>query len=245
MFDQTFVNAQAQTRRPWTVAVSVILQTGLVAAALIVPLLRLPALDLPAKVHLTLPVEKVDLRAKPAAQPTATQVAPAARNVFTAPAIHVPTTVPRTIDITPDPPGVMSAPMSGILGNSLDRLLPTLVITPAAPPSDPVKPPVPAPTHAAPVHVGGAVQEGKLIFGPRPAYPRIAVMARIQGTVHIQAIIERDGTIGHLQVLSGSPMLTNAALDAVRQWRYKPTLLNGEPVEVITEIDVHFALSSQ
>lgn len=243
MFDQTFVNTQARTRRPWTVAVSVILQTGLVAAALIVPLLRLPKLDLPAKIHLTLPVEKVDLRAKPAPRQTAAQVAPAARNVFTAPTIHVPTTVPRTIDMTPDPPGVVCAPISGTSGNALDGLIPTLVITPAAPPTATVKPPVPTPTPAAPVHVGGAVQEGKLIFGPHPAYPRIAVMARIQGTVHIQAIIERDGTIGHLQVLSGPPMLTNAALEAVRQWRYKPTLLNGQPVEVITEIDVHFALS--
>ncbi len=245
MFDQTFVNTQAQTRRPWTVAVSVILQTGLVAAALIVPLLRLPTLDLPAKIHLTLPVEKVDLRERPAAQQTATQAAPAARNVFTAPTIHVPTIVPRTIDMTPDPPGLTSAPVSGTSGNVLDGLVPTLVITPAAPPTAALKPPVPPATLTAPVHVGGAVQEGKLIFGPRPAYPRIAIAARIQGTVRIQAIIERDGIIGHLQVLSGPPMLTKAALDAVQQWRYKPTLLNGQPVEVITEIDVTFALSSQ
>jgi protein TonB len=244
MFQQTFVNTQAQTRRPWTVAVSAILQTGLVAAALIVPLLRLPTLDLPAKIHLSFPVEKVDLRAKPAAQQTAPQQ-PAARNVFTAPTIHIPTSVPRTIDMTPDPPGVVSAAISGTSGNALDGLVPTLMITPAAPPTTTVKPPVPTPTPASPVHVGGAVQEGKLIFGPRPAYPRIAVMARIQGTVRIQAIIERDGIIGHLQVLSGPPMLTKAALDAVQQWRYKPTLLNGQPVEVITEIDVHFALSSQ
>jgi protein TonB len=86
------------------------------------------------------------------------------------------------------------------------------------------------------------VQSAKLIFGPKPAYPRIALTTRTQGVVKIQALIGRDGVIRNLQAVSGPELLIVAAMDAVRQWRYQPTLLNSEPVEVITEIDVNFTL---
>jgi protein TonB len=75
-------------------------------------------------------------------------------------------------------------------------------------------------------------------------YPPLARQARIQGTVRLQAIIAKDGTIQSLEVVSGHPLLVQSALDAVRQWRYQPTLLNGEPVEVSTTVDVIFTLSS-
>ena len=68
------------------------------------------------------------------------------------------------------------------------------------------------------------------------------MMARIQGTVVLQAIIGTDGTVQDLKVLSGHPLAGPAALDAVKTWRYQPTLLNSEPVEVLTEIDVNFKL---
>jgi protein TonB len=96
---------------------------------------------------------------------------------------------------------------------------------------------------AKPVQVGGDVQAAKLIRKVVPVYPRTAVIARISGTVRLQGIIGRDGTIQQLQVVSGHPLLTGAALAAVRQWLYRPTLLNGEPVEVIAPIDVNFLLS--
>ena len=76
-----------------------------------------------------------------------------------------------------------------------------------------------------------------------PTYPPLAKQARIQGTVRFTAIIGKDGTIQNLQLVSGHPLLVPAAQDAVKQWVYKPTLLNGEPVEVITQIDVNFTLS--
>jgi protein TonB len=77
----------------------------------------------------------------------------------------------------------------------------------------------------------------------QPVYPRPAIDARIQGTVTLRAIIGRDGAIHGLQALSGHPLLIPAAVDAVRQWRYRPYLLNGQPVEVETSVTVNFILN--
>jgi protein TonB len=100
--------------------------------------------------------------------------------------------------------------------------------------------------HAAPqphlYRVGGDVIAARALYHPPPAYPQLALIARVQGTVTMQAIIGKDGAIQDLQVLSGPPLLVRAALDAVKTWRYQPTLLNSEPVEVLTEIDVKFTL---
>jgi protein TonB len=87
------------------------------------------------------------------------------------------------------------------------------------------------------------VESAKLIFAPKPEYPPLAKMARIQGTVRLDATISKDGTIQDLKVISGHPLLVRAALDAVQRWRYQPTLLNGDSVEVATEIDVNFTLA--
>jgi protein TonB len=91
--------------------------------------------------------------------------------------------------------------------------------------------------------VGGDVLAAKLIKKVLPVYPRIAVTARISGTVRLLGVVGKDGTIQQLQVLDGPPLLRAAALDAVRQWVYSPTLLNGKPVEVSAPIDVIFTLS--
>ena len=93
------------------------------------------------------------------------------------------------------------------------------------------------------VRVGGDVQSAKIIKRVLPAYPRAAIQTRISGTVHLLGIIAKDGTIQKLQVLSGHPLLQQAALDAVSQWVYRPTILNGQPVEVEAPIDVIFTLA--
>jgi periplasmic protein TonB len=85
--------------------------------------------------------------------------------------------------------------------------------------------------------------EGSLIHRVQPEYPPLAKQARIQGTVLLHAVIDREGKIENLQVLGGHPLLVKAALKAVQQWRYRPYYLNGQPVEVETEITVHFMLS--
>jgi len=87
------------------------------------------------------------------------------------------------------------------------------------------------------------MMEGNLILRVQPAYPLFARQVRVQGLVVLRAVISREGTIENLQVLSGHPMLVQAAVDAVRQWRYRPYVLNGEPVEVETEVKVNFILS--
>ena len=90
--------------------------------------------------------------------------------------------------------------------------------------------------------VGGDVIAAHALYQPRPVYPPLAIMAHVQGTVVLQAIMGKDGTVQDLKVLSGHPLLVRAALDAVKTWRYQPTLLNSEPVDVLTEIDVNFNL---
>lgn len=90
--------------------------------------------------------------------------------------------------------------------------------------------------------VGGTVQAANLIRQVKPVYPQLARQTRISGAVRFTAVISRDGTIQNLQLISGHPLLIAAAQEAVKQWLYKPTLLNGEPVEVVTQIDVNFVL---
>jgi protein TonB len=117
------------------------------------------------------------------------------------------------------------------------------MITAAPPPPPPPPPPVAAPPPPPErVRVGGQVQSARLVNQARPVYPPLARQARVQGTVRLEAVINKDGVIEELKVISGHPLLVQAALDAVQQWRYQPTLLNGVAVEVITTIDVNFTL---
>lgn len=92
------------------------------------------------------------------------------------------------------------------------------------------------------LRVPGEIEAAKLTSRTQPEYPQIAVMARIQGMVRLQAIVGQDGTIQDLKVLSGPAMLLKSSLEAVSKWRYQPTVLKGKPVEVETEIDVNYAL---
>jgi protein TonB len=91
-------------------------------------------------------------------------------------------------------------------------------------------------------HVSSGVMKGMLISNVVPKYPPIAVAIHLSGTVVLQATISRIGTIENLRLLGGPQLLQQAALDAVKQWRYRPYLLNGEPVEVETTVNVDFTL---
>jgi TonB family protein len=93
------------------------------------------------------------------------------------------------------------------------------------------------------IRVGGNAMQASLVHQVQPVYPQIAKAARISGTVVLHAIVAKDGTITHLEYVSGHPLLMKAAMDAVSQWVYKPTLMNGDPVEVDTTINVVFQLA--
>jgi protein TonB len=111
---------------------------------------------------------------------------------------------------------------------------------PTRPPSAP-EPKAKSPTQ--PVHFRSVVAEANLISRVVPVYPPLAKSARIQGAVEFTALISKDGRIENLQLVHGHPLLVKAAREAVEQWKYRPTLLNGVPVEVITDIIVNFTLN--
>jgi protein TonB len=91
--------------------------------------------------------------------------------------------------------------------------------------------------------VGGEIKEPKLLHQVKPTYPPIARAAKVQGMVIIQATIDKEGNVKDLQILKHQPMLDQAALDAVSQWKYSPTTLGGQPVEVVMTVTVNFTLN--
>ncbi len=163
------------------------------------------------------------------------------------PVFQLPTEIPEGIPAPPEQlPGLASDAGyglgAGVPGGptGVDGL--ALVGAGVPVPEAVVLPPPPPPVRRNPVRVGGDLQSAKLIRRVDPVYPPLAIKARVQGTVLLHATIGETGEIVDIQVLQGHPMLREAAVQAVRQWIYSPTLLNGEPVEVITEISVNFRL---
>jgi protein TonB len=155
--------------------------------------------------------------------------------------LRTPTAIPKKIQMIKEdetPPavgGVMGGVPGGVPGGTMGGVLGSVMSSV----------PTAMPKAAAPqrVRVSQGVSQGLLIHKVQPQYPPLARQARIQGVVVLEALIGKDGTITNLHVVSGHPMLTNAALEAVKEWRYKPYYLNGEPVEVSTTINVNFTLS--
>jgi len=154
-----------------------------------------------------------------------------------------PKAIPKDIKIIkeeeapPDMGGMAGGVPGGVAGGSMGGVIGGVIggAGSGAPPPPKVTP--------KRVTVGGNVQAARLVNKVQPMYPPLARQTRISGTVKLHAIIGKDGTVTRLEVQSGHPLLVQSAQDAVRQWRYQPTLLNGEPVEVDTEIDVIFSLA--
>jgi len=105
----------------------------------------------------------------------------------------------------------------------------------------PPPPPVPQPI-TAPVRVSELVHQPRKIVDTRPVYPELARQSRLQGTVILEAILDRNGRIDRVRVIRSVPLLDAAAMEAVRQWRYTPTVLNGQPVQVLMTITINFQL---
>ena len=247
MFEQSLLELAQEggTRKPWTVFFSFVLQCFLIGIMILVPLIYTEAL--PRQQLMTF------LVAPPPPPPPPPPPSPAAIKVIPreleAGRLIAPKEVPKEIAMIKEeelpPPtaalgGVVGGVPGGVPGGSPGGVIGGIISsTPVA------APPPPPPKQEAPkrIRVGGQVQQAKLISQPKPRYPPLAKQARIQGTVRLEAIISKQGMIDQLRVVSGHPLLVQSALDAVRQWRYQPTHLNNEPVEVSTTIDVNFTLS--
>lgn len=233
-----------KTNKPWTVALSTVVQCGLLGILILVPLIYTEALP---KTMLTTLLVAPPPPPPPPPPPAATPVKvikPVAR-LIQAGKLMAPKAIPKEVNIIKEqelPPdmgvvgvtgGVPGGVPGGQAGGVLGGIIGGSVGLPPPPKEGPKR-----------IRLGGQVQQAKLINRVQPVYPPLAKQARIQGNVVLHAIIAKDGSIQELQVLSGHPLLVQAALDAVRQWRYQPTLLNGDPVEVDTTVTVVFTLSS-
>jgi protein TonB len=95
------------------------------------------------------------------------------------------------------------------------------------------------------LRVPESVQEERLIYQPHPVYPRVAFLARIQGVVRFTITISEEGTVERIRLISGHPLLVRAAMDAVKQWRYRPTFRGGAPITVRTTVSVTFRIGNE
>jgi protein TonB len=175
----------------------------------------------------------------------------ATRGVSSNELLKAPPSIPPTIAQIHDeplPPAQLPSTFIGVPGGisdgqsnaGLDPALRNILRNAMPPPPPPQRSEVAPPVR---IRVGGIVSAARLIYQPKPEYPEFAKMTRTEGTVEFEAVIGEDGTIEELKVLRGHPILVRAALDVVRRWRYQPTLLNGEPIQVVTEITVNFKLA--
>jgi protein TonB len=250
MFEQSLMDtAIGKTKTSWTVLISFGLQMLLVGVGILIPLLNyagLPATEL--MTFLVAPPPPPP----PPPPPVVVKPKKVVPREFDSGKLIQPVAIPEDIaiieeDMAPPPSagiaGVVGGVPGGGIGGSLGGVIGGIISsTPmVAPPPPPVKKKPPPPPKR--IRVGGSVQRANLIRQVRPVYPPLARQARIQGTVKLTAIIAKNGTIEKLEVMGGHPLLIPAALSAVKQWRYKPTLLNGQPVEVVTQVDVNFTLS--
>lgn len=222
-----------QRRNPWAYLISVVVQTLVMGMMILVPLIYTEAIPVHEFAGILIAPPP------PPPPPPAPKVAPRVVkkvSLMEAGKLRAPTKIPEKIAMIkeeemPDtgfsgvPGGIEGGQFGGVIGGIIGGV------------------PPPAPPERKPIRVSSGVQAAKKLRNVDPIYPPLAKQARIQGVVKIEAVIGKEGVIQNLTVITGHPLLVQAALDAVSQWRYAPTLLNNEPVEVITYIDVVFKLN--
>jgi protein TonB len=242
MFDEMVVSSPnpKKTNKPWTVILSMIFQTAFLAVLILIPLIYTEAL--PKTMMATM------LTAPPPPPPPPPP--PIAQVVHIKPQVHLmdagklvtPKVIPKDIKIikedAPDMSsmGMQGGVVGGVAGGQMGGVIGGVIGGVGG------APPPPKPTQTR-IRQGGNVTAAKLVNKVQPLYPPLARQTRISGTVRLHAIIGKNGQVEQLEVISGHPLLVQAALDAVKQWRYQATTLNGEPVEVDTTIDVIFSLN--
>lgn len=243
MFNQTFVDGTQKTNRPYTIVLSSILQIAAICLLILTPLLYtqiLPSAQL--KSMLTAPPPPSAPKPPPVGvkmKTTTTAVRTLRITDILAPR-RIPHEIAR-IDETPAAPdtsGLLGTSDGAGDGNPLLFGSPGSAVAVAPPP-----PTTPKSRASGPIRVGGVVAEANVIRRVQPVYPPLAKSARVQGAVEFTAVISKEGRVEKLQLVSGHPLLVSAAREAILAWQYRPTMLNGEPVEVLTTITVNFKLS--
>src|SRR6516162_6566251 len=243
MFEDSLMESagKIKTKQKATTAISFILQILLIGVLVLIPLVFTEAL--PKQQLMTFLVAPPP--PPPPPPPPAVEikvVKPRATDLDNG-QLRTPTAIPKKVAMIKEdepPPttgvaGVVGGVPGGVPGGAMGGVLGGII----------GNAPAVVPKAATPqrVRVSQGVSQGLLIWQVKPVYPPLARQARIQGTVVLQAVISKDGSIANLHLISGHPMLAPAAIDAVKQWKYKPYFLNGEPVEVETTINVNFTLA--
>ena len=224
---------RAHPARRWTAIASFTLQAALVGAALVLPLLKPESLPEAFSRRQIFRPLSAGVERPPVNQNTNNSFA---NHATVYPLVVRPGPMIRFTNVAPDGPTVGGPPLTVGLGDPNGVINNVLTLDSARPMPHPA---IAIHAHTAPPSV---LMEGNLVHKVEPRYPPIAQQVGIQGAVVIRALISRSGTIEHAQVESGQPLLVAAALAAVREWKYRPYYLNGEPVEVETEITVNFVL---
>jgi periplasmic protein TonB len=242
-------------KKPFTLAMSVVVHVFIVTVMILIPLLKtqaVPPVALPPAVQSAGPAVRIVKLAAATSNRTATHsIAPVPRESLT-----TPTAIPESVAYIQDSidTGILNDSRFGYLagGNGLgfpdnsgvpSAVLPPVSALPPQPAAVPLLPPAPKIEPRAPIRVSSLIVRSRLLRQVDPAYPALAKTARIEGAVVVEALITESGTIENLRVISGNPLLIQSVIDAVKQWRYEPTLLNGDPVAVITTITVNFTLN--
>jgi protein TonB len=239
MFEDSLIESggKLKTKRGRMTTISFILEAVIVGIMVLIPLLFTEALP---KAQLMMSLVAPPPPPPPPPPPAAVKIVKVIQTDIVNGQLRTPTKIPKKVEIIKEeeapPPmsGVVGGVMGGVPGGQMNGVIGGIISsTPMAVPKVAVQR----------VRVSQGVTAGLVIHKVQPNYPPLARTARVQGAVQLAAIIGKDGTIQNLHVISGHPLLTQAALDAVKQWRYKPYILNGEPVEVDTQITVNFTLS--
>jgi protein TonB len=243
MFEQSILLEGPAGKKTGVFFASLSAQISAVGVLLLIPLVYTERLPM---AHITLPVPMTFSQPPQPPPQTVSSQPVSARPSMLRPVFVLPTSV-LPLNSAPAPAGFdADAPLAPLTsyGTSapLGSFIPSMVrIQPpqSIPTTAPLRPLPPS----DPIRVSEGVQAAKIIRKVIPVYPALARQARISGTVRLLGVIAKDGTVHKLQVLSGHPLLQGAALDAVRQWLYQPTILSGKPVEVEAPIDVIFTLN--
>jgi protein TonB len=246
MFEDSLIESggRLKTSRGWTSLVSFLFQLMIIGVMVLIPLIFTEALPKTVTLGLLVAPPPPPPPPPPAAAPV--KIVKVIQTDIINGELRQPTKIPKKVQMIKEdeaPPPVMSSTgvvggvPGGVPGGSMGGVIGSVL---SATNSVAMVPKMAAPVR---VRVSSGVSQGLLIRKVNPTYPPLAKAARIQGVVILQAQISRDGTIENLQLISGHPMLAPAAIEAVKQWKYKPYLLNGEPVEVDTQIQVNFNLS--